>query len=146
MGIWAAGTLSRSNATLMFLIGMMYLLSIICWLTDMTPVVTWWHLPFHVAVSWVLGWLIRCVPSEEISTLGVDLEVTWTGARQTLICLILGHNVSTVGVELIMLSVTVVFSNLLLLLIWYLLQKRKVISFAILFLDFGRIHIWCYEN
>lgn len=105
----------------------------------LTLIVRAW-LSFWATVSWVLSGLIRCVPPEEISALWTDLEVTWTWA----IWILLSHHIRLHAASSMSLILSIV--NCLLLLIWNLLQKRKVIGFSVFFSNFWWIHILWINN
>lgn len=97
-------------------------------------------LRFGTSMSRIFARLVRCVSSEEISAFRADLEVTWTWTRQTLILNSLANVVSLDIVTSMRRVLTIIF-HCLLLLVWNLLQKRKVIGFSVLFLYFWWIHI-----
>lgn len=97
-------------------------------------------LSFWTSVHLVFPRLIRCVSSEEISAFWTDLEVTWTWTSQSLVCAGLSHHIVW-NIATSMSSILSVF-HCLLLLVWNLLQKRKVIGFSVFFSNFWWIHIY----
>ena len=95
---------------------------------------------FWASVHLVFPRLIRCVSSEEISAFWTDLKVSWTWTSQSLVCVWLSHHIVW-NIASSMSSILSVF-HCLLLLVWNLLQKRKVIGFSVFFSNFWWIHIY----
>jgi hypothetical protein len=96
-------------------------------------------------VSWIFTRLVRCVSSKEISAFWANLEVTWTWTCKSLIRVCLSND-PTVDVVCSMSRVLSMIFHCLLLLVWNLLQKRKVIGFSVFFLYFWWIHILWINN
>ena len=97
-------------------------------------------LSFWTSMHLVFPRLIRCVSPEEISAFWTDLEVSWTWTSQSLVCVGLYHHIVW-NIATSMSSILSVI-HCLLLLVWNLLQKRKVIGFSVFFCNFWWIHIY----